>query len=146
MPLTIKLVSISSINLSEFFFQIRGQMNGRVEIFPDQSVMFHVPSVINWNLEFILQILVHSHFIKFCWVTFPVVKYLIPYTETIPIFSMARKRFYEIKMCNVKNAWCFSPWKISNIAKLRTDLLTWSRHQDDQEWCHWWTRTKQESP
>ena len=32
---------------------------------------------------------------KFCWVTFPVVRYRIPYTETIPIFSIARKRFYD---------------------------------------------------
>ena len=32
---------------------------------------------------------------KFSWVTFPVVKYLIPYTDTIPIFSMARSRFLK---------------------------------------------------
>ena len=36
-----------------------------------------------------------TYFMKFSWVTFPVVKYLIPYTDTIPMFSMARSRFLK---------------------------------------------------
>ena len=44
-----------------------------------------------------------TYFMKFSWVTFPVVKYLIPYTDTIPIFSIARSRFLkEMRYLNSK--------------------------------------------
>ena len=37
------------------------------------------------------------YLMKFFWETSPVVRYWIPYTDTIPIFSIARRRFWFVE-------------------------------------------------
>ena len=58
---------------------------------PDESVVFNISGVNTLNIG--VSILRGIYLIKFSWVTLPVVKYLIPYTDTIPMFSIARNKF-----------------------------------------------------
>ena len=42
LPLSVELVSISSINLPELLLKIWSKVDGRVEILPDESVMLNI--------------------------------------------------------------------------------------------------------
>ena len=81
------------------------QMDGRVEVFPDQSVMLHIPvqekghQPVQGSSDKIMK---STNLMKFCWVTLPVLRQRIPQTDTIPIFSIARRRFW--KRNNTKSA------------------------------------------
>lgn len=122
LPLSVEFVSFAFINLSKLLLKVRSQVNGRVQILPYQCVMLYISTTFKWKhffciFSFILdhvhanssKLLNFSYFywgvdtsvigqlstylMKFCWVTFPVVRYLIPYTDTIPMFSIARNKF-----------------------------------------------------
>ena len=41
-PLSVKFVGLRGVNDLQFLFQIRGQMDGAVQILPNQGIMFHI--------------------------------------------------------------------------------------------------------
>ena len=43
LPLTVELVSITSVDFSELLLEVGGQVNGGVEILPDEGVMLDIP-------------------------------------------------------------------------------------------------------
>ena len=43
LPLTVELVSITSIDFSELFLEVGGQVDGGVEILPDEGVVLDIP-------------------------------------------------------------------------------------------------------
>ena len=43
LPLSVELVCFTVVNLPELLLQVRSQVNRGVEIFPDESVVLHVP-------------------------------------------------------------------------------------------------------
>ena len=73
-------------------------MDGRVEVFPYQGVMLHIPvqekghQMVQGPSDRIGK---STNLMKFCWVTLPVLRQRIPQTDTIPIFSIARRRFWK---------------------------------------------------
>ena len=49
------------------------QMDGRVEVFPDQSVVLNIS-----DQKVICVSILFTNLMKFCWVTLPVLRYRIP--------------------------------------------------------------------
>ena len=43
LPLTVELVSIASVDFSELLLEVGGQVDGGVQVFPDQGVVLHIP-------------------------------------------------------------------------------------------------------
>ena len=43
LPLTVELVSIASIDFSELLLEVGGQVDGGVEILPDEGVVLDIP-------------------------------------------------------------------------------------------------------
>ena len=43
LPLTVELVSITSIDFSELLLEVGGQVDGGVEILPDEGVVLDIP-------------------------------------------------------------------------------------------------------
>ena len=46
LPLSVKFIGLSFINLPKFLLQVGSQVYGRVEVFPDKSVMLDIPYTI----------------------------------------------------------------------------------------------------
>ena len=45
-PLSIESVSLPRINSLELFLQVGGQVDGRVEVLPDEGVVLHILDVV----------------------------------------------------------------------------------------------------
>ena len=44
LPLTVELVGIASVDFPELLLEVGGQVNGGVQVFPDQGIVLHIPN------------------------------------------------------------------------------------------------------
>ena len=108
-------------------------MDGRVEVFPYQGVMLHIPvqekghQMVQGPSDRIGK---STNLMKFCWVTLPVLRQRIPQTDTIPIFSIARRRFwkkYIFKSAHGQLKLALNEMRQRQTPDLSVDLISSSR-------------------
>ena len=46
LPLTVELVGIASVDFPELLLEVGGQVDGGVQVFPDQGVVLHIPNAL----------------------------------------------------------------------------------------------------
>ena len=63
LPLTVKLVGIASIDFSELLLKVGGEVDGGVEILPDEGVVLNIPLT---RIVIPIVFIISKYLMKFC--------------------------------------------------------------------------------